>query len=126
MDYRKMFLAEMIGLSVLLVFLPIPLLSLFIVPLIMAVCGLYYSYLFALASVYLGILLRPGEPATAFVITFLFKLSSLTGISPYLILSLCLGVALPAAIFVVVLLAFKPIKYVTRLVLKGRVRLEYG
>jgi hypothetical protein len=116
----------MIGLSLLLVFLPIPLLSLFIMPLIIAICGFYYSYLFALGSVYFGILLRPGEPTTAFIITFLFKLSALTGIPSYVIIGLCFGAALPFAIFMAVLVTFKPIRYATRLLLKGRVRFAFG
>jgi hypothetical protein len=116
----------MIGLSLLLVFLPIPLLSLFIMPLIIAICGFYYSYLFALGSVYFGILLRPGEPTTAFIITFLFKLSALTGIPSYVIIGVCFGAALPFAIFMAVLVTFKPIRYATRLLLKGRVRFALG
>jgi hypothetical protein len=119
-----MFLCQMAALSFVLVLLPIPLVSLVILPLIMAVCGLSYSYLFALGSVYLGILLRPGDPAWAFVVTFLFKLSAVTGIPAYAVLGICFGVALPLAIFLGVLATYKPLRYITRTLLKSRVKFD--
>jgi hypothetical protein len=124
MNRKMLFLAQMIGLSFLLFLLPIPLLSLFIVPLVMVVCGFYQSYLFTLGSVYFGILAKPGDPTATFLFTFLFKLSALLGISPYALIVVCFGLALPFAIFVGMLAIYKPVCYVQRRLLRNRVRLD--
>jgi hypothetical protein len=122
-NYRRIFLSEMIGLSIVLTFLPIPFLSLAIVPLVMVVSGFYYSYFFALGSLYFDTFLKPTDPGPTFLFGVLFRLSSATAIPVWLIFTLCFAAILPGLVFVGIIAAYKPIRHITQTILKNRIKI---
>lgn len=109
----------MIGLSIVFALVPIPLFSMLVVPLVMAVAGFYYSYIFVLGSVYFDMLLGVNSSA-AVLLNFLFKLSAVSGIPVFFLFVFCLGLVLPVATFTAVSAAYKPLRYVSRAILARR------
>jgi hypothetical protein len=123
MSYKGIFVAEMVGLSFVLTALQLPLVALFIVPLIMAIAGFYYSYFFALGTLYLDIILRPADLGQAIFVNLLFKFSSFTGIPAYAMFALYFGLILPWIIFMGILVSYKPLRYLTRKTLGRRIKI---